>query len=140
MDYKKCRDKVCTMIDQLFDKPDLSPVEIKNATEAFALLHKINEVERGESMRNEYGSSYGANSWVASGPYPDDGYGDNYGRQMRSSRTGRFMDDMNHMPYGHSIKDRMVANMEDMMDQAKSNYEKQYIQSKIRELRRDDNM
>lgn len=154
MDYKKYREKVCTMLDQLFEKPDLSVVELKNAAEAFDLLHKIDEVERGEAMRDQfgdeaykgfypheyYGNNYGTSSWVASGPYPDLGYGDNYGRQARSSRTGRFMNNSSSGSYGHSIKDRMVANLEDMMDQAKNDYERQEIQNEIQKLRMNNQM
>lgn len=142
MEYKKYRDKVTNLLDQLFEKPDLSAVEMKNASEALEVLCKLDKLERGQSMRDEYGS-YGANSWVASGPYPDYDYGDSYGRQMRSSRTGRYMNDgMIPMSgtYGHSIKDRMVAAWEDMMDQAKSEYERKYIRNKIQELRKDDTM
>lgn len=148
MEYKKYRDKICTMLDQLFEKPDLSIAEVKNAIEAFELLHKMDEVQRGESMRDQYGESYGhyypehygsPSSWVASGPYPDPNYGDSYGRQMRSSTTGRYMSN-NLGKYGHSIKDRMVAQLEDMMDQAHNDYERKEIQNEIQKLRMNDTM
>lgn len=140
MEMEKYRKKICTMLDQLFEKPDLTPMELKNASDAFELLEKMNKVERGDAMRDEFEKgSYGANSWVASGPYPDYGYGDNYGRQMRSSRTGRYMNNDTGV-YGHSLKDRMVANLEDMMDSAHSDYERKYLMNKIQELRKDDTM
>ena len=128
------RDKVETMLDELFTKPDLTAVELKNATDALCFIEKLDKIERGDAMQEEYGS-YGANSWVASGPYPD--YGDNYGRRMRSSTTGRYM---NNQTYGHSIKDRMVAQLEDMMDQAHNDYERKEIQNEIQKLRMNDMM
>ncbi len=140
--YDKYREKVESLLDQLFAKPDLNSAELKNANEALCFLESLDKLEHGKAMRDEYGS-YGANSWVASGPYPE--YGDSYGRRMRSSTTGRYMngpnpDQMMNGTYGHSIKDRMVAAWEDMMAEAKSDYERRYIESKIRELRRDDSM
>lgn len=147
MESSKCktyREKVEGMLDQLFAKPDLTPVEIENANSAVCFLENLDKLERGNAMREEYGT-YGANSWVASGPYPEYDYGDSYGRRMRSSTTGRYMNGPNpgqimNGTYGHSIKDRMVAAWEDMMADAKSDYERKYIESKIRELRRDDSM
>lgn len=147
MEYEKYRKKICAMLDELFAKPDLTLTEVKNATEAMNLLCKLNEVERGDAMRDQYGNesygnNYGANAWIASGPYPDYGYGDNYGRQMRSSRTGRYMNGPNsgQTIYGHSIKDRMVASLEDMMDQAHNEYERQEIKNEIQKLRMDTQM
>ena len=132
------------MLDELFAKPDLTIAEIKNATEAVSLMCKLNELERGDAMRDQYGSeaysgNYGANAWIASGPYPDYNYGDSYGRQMRSSRTGRYMNN-NVGTYGHSIKDRMVASLEDMMDQAHNDYERQEIKNEIQQLRMNNTM
>lgn len=142
MEYKKYREKVETMLDQLFAKPDLSVTELKNATEAVCFLESLDRLERGEAMRDEYGS-YGANSWVASGPYPDNGYGDNYGRRMRSSTTGRYMNGPNsgqmmNGTYGHSVPDRMVSQLEDMMDQAHNDYERQMIQNEIQHIRKNN--
>lgn len=139
MEYKKYRDKLCKMVDEIFTKPDITATELKNVNEAFECMHKIDQLERGESMRDQYGS-YGANSWVASGPYPDYDYGDSYGRQMRSSRTGRYMNDMSSGNYGHSIKDRMVASLEDMMDQAHNEYERQEIKNQIQSIRMNSQM
>lgn len=138
--YDTYRDKVEKMLDQLFAKPDISAAELKNASEAVCFLESLDKLERGKAMRDEYGS-YGANSWVASGPYPDYSYGDNYGRRMRSSTTGRYMNGPNPgQTYGHSIKDRMVAQLEDMMDQAHNDYERKEIQNEIQKLRMNDMM
>lgn len=144
MGYDKLREKVDKMINQLAEKPDLTPQEVKNATDAFCLLHKMDEVERGEAMRDQYGSYSGMPAnWVASGPYySSDGYSDNYGRRMRSSTTGRYMNGPNsgQTVYGHSIPDRMVAQLEDMMDQANNEYERQMIQNEIANIRKNNNM
>lgn len=142
-EYDKLREKLDKMINQLAEKPDLTPQEIKNATDAFCLIHKMNEVERGDAMRDQYGDTYSGypQSWVASGPYPDPGYGDNYGRRMRSSTTGRYMNGPNSgQTYGHSIPDRMVSQLEDMMDQAHNDYERQMIQKEIQNIRQQNGM
>lgn len=141
MEYKKYRDKLCKMVDEIFTKPDITVTELKNVNEALECMHKIDQLERGESMRDQYGS-YGANSWVASGPYPDYDYGDSYGRRMRSSTTGRYMNNgqVPNGTYGHSIPDRMVANLEDMMDQAHNDYERQMIQKEIQNIRQNNMM
>lgn len=136
--YDTYREKVEKMLDQLFAKPDISVTELKNATDAVCFLEKLDKLQRGEAMRDEYGS-YGANAWVASGPYPDNNYGDSYGRRMRSSTTGRYMNNQGGT-YGHSIKDRMVASLEDMMDQAHNEYERQEIQNEIQKLRMNNMM
>lgn len=139
------RKKTEEMLDQLFAKSDISPQEFKNANEAVCFLEKLDKIERGEAMREEYGDNYGTyypnmpygtSSWVASGPYPDPSYGDNYGRRMRSSTTGRYMNGSNSgQTYGHSIPDRMVSQLEDMMDQAHNDYERQMIQKEIQNIR-----
>lgn len=139
MEYKKYRDKLCNLIDQVFDKPDITVTELKNVNEALECMHKIDQLERGESMRDQYGS-YGANAWIASGPYPDHEYGDSYGRRMRSSTTGRFMGNQPSGTYGHSIPDRMVSQLEDMMDQAHNDYERQMIQNEIKNIRSNNMM
>lgn len=142
--YDSYREKVEKLLDQLFTKPDLSATELKNANEAICFLESLDELERGKAMRDEYGS-YGANSWVASGPYPGEPYSDNYGRRMRSSVTGRYMNGPNSGQmmtgtYGHSIEDRMVANLEDLMDQAHNDYERQKIQKQIQDIRKSSMM
>lgn len=121
------RDKVYKLLDQLFAKPDITPTEIKNANDALCFLEKLNKIERGDDMRDQYGS---------------DIYSDNYGRRMRSSTTGRYMNGPNsgQTMYGHSVPDRMVAQLEDMMDQANNEYERQMIQNEILNIRRNNNM
>lgn len=149
--YDEYRKKTEAMLDQLFAKADMTVTEFKNANEALCTLEKLNKLERGDAMREEYGDSYGnympqmpygASSWVASGPYPDSMYyGDNYGRRMRSSTTGRYMNgNSGSGTYGHSIEDRMVANLEDMMDQAHNDYERQQIQKQIQDIRKGNMM
>lgn len=130
------REKVYKLLDQLFTKPDITPTEIKNANDALCFLEKLNKIERGDDMRDQYGSdNY---SGMPMTPY----YSDNYGRRMRSSTTGRYMNGPNsgQTIYGHSIPDRMVAQLEDMMDQANNEYERQMIQNEIANIRKNSNM
>ena len=110
-------------------------------------LKSLKEIERKmmnpEMMgQDEYSYGYGYG-------YPDHMYRghDMYGTN-RSPVTGRFIsngtsphgsmriaygDHYDHM-YGHSIKDRMVAALEPMYDQAKSEHERQVISSTINHI------
>ena len=88
--------------------------------------------------------SYGEDSYG----YYHDSYGDDMysNRRGRSPVTGRYisrgMDDYSgrdRMSYrdgysGHSIKDRMVARLESMMDEAKTEHERQTVEEWINRL------
>lgn len=76
-------------------------------------------------------------------PYMDDMNGMS-GRRGRSSVTGRYIsrgmdssntNGMNYGQSGHSIKDRMIATLEQQMDNANSSYERQMIQEEINHIR-----
>lgn len=82
------------------------------------------------SGRRYYHDSYG---------YDESYHGDSY-RRGRSPVTGRYISrGEDHMSYrdgysGHSIKDRMVARLEDMMDEAKTDHERQTVSEWINRL------
>lgn len=65
------------------------------------------------------------------GNMPDYAYGSSYGRR-RSSTTGRYMSSGYS---GHSIKDRMIASLEALYDDAGSQHEQTEIDNWINKLR-----
>ena len=110
-------------------------------------LKSLKEIER--KMMNPEGMMPGQDEYAYGYGYanPDNVHWNNYGTN-RSPVTGRFIsngttphgtmrmvygDPYDHM-YGHSIKDRMVAALEPMYDQAKSEHERQVISSTINHI------
>lgn len=84
-------------LEKLVKKSELNPAEIKAATDAACLLEKIQKIQNGG----------------------DSGYS-----ERRSSRTGRYMSNGYSR---HSINDRIVSNLEKMMDESGSEYERGVI-------------
>lgn len=99
--------------------------------------------ERGFSERNNsrmnyadgnsgYSSApqYGINGWYQSNYYPEAGY------DMRSYYGGNRGYSERRRGYSrHSISDRVVSMVENMMDSAESDYERQELQKYIRAIR-----
>lgn len=128
---------------RLLNKKDtLSSTEIKAATDAVCLLLKIKMVEEGGSEYDPDGNSF--NSWR--GGYYDDYSGrPRFNGTMhmdagRSPVTGRFISrDSGNRYSSHSISDRMIARLEDMYDEAKSEHEREEIRREIERLRNNTN-
>lgn len=109
-----------------------------------------NMAYRHMPVYGSYGDSYNDRSYGDYGGrrYYHDSYGDDMysNRRGRSPVTGRYisrgMDDYSErdrMSYrdgysGHSIKDRMIARLESMMDEAKTDYERQTVSDWINRL------
>lgn len=100
----------------------------------------MDSFEEGQSGRYYPNRSYGIDGrqhW--DDPRMYDGLS---GRRMRSSTTGRYMSGNNTRSYGmpdpgysgHSIKDRMVAKLEEMYDEAKTEHERQIVDEWINRL------
>ena len=157
---KNLKQVVEKCLDELMKKSDLTPSETKTALDAFRLHDELccriedcmKEEDRsengysghGEPYRQYHITSYGMperaihmsradmtgrnNGWYDTDvsmrsmshedPYYRDGYSD---RRRGYSR--------------HSISDRVVSMIEDMMDTAKSDYEQQELQKYIRAIR-----
>lgn len=121
---------------KIVQKNDISPTELENATKAVCLMQKVQELEEWptDSEMNEYYSrrgSYRRGRDAMTGRYVSRDYRmprsyDHYMEPMPNSY------EMEHS--GHSIKDRMIANLEAMMDEAKSDYEKQVVGDWIAQL------
>ena len=116
----------------------MNAAELDVLTKAVCTLEKIKQIENGESGYSYEGNSYG-----------DDG---NSYRRGRSATTGRYVS-RDAMPHyeggtsrrfydgdsrggysGHSIKDRMVAQLEAMYDEAQTDHERQIVNDWIRRI------
>lgn len=128
---------------KIVDKGDLTPTELDNLKKALCIADMLEGQSSGMYM-DDPDMSYGWNI-QRTRPYMDDMNGMS-GRRGRSSVTGRYisrgMDQMNSstngMTYGqsgHSIEDRMIASLEQQMDNASSSYERQMIQEEINHIR-----
>ena len=115
-----------------------APEQVKKLDGAVCLMFKMDELEEwlnGNVMseysqrnmaRMPYGNSYAprrssvTGRFVSRGPMDEYAYADPYARN--SYEMGRS---------GHSTKDRMIARLEDMMGEAKNEYEAQMIRDAI---------
>ena len=93
-------------IDKVAHKADLTPVEIKNVSDAVCLLDAIKKIKDDD----EYGERDGGHSERSAG--------------IRMSRYNR---SYNRGYSRHSINDRIVDKLERMMDEAGSEYERDVI-------------
>ncbi|MBQ8698282.1 MAG: hypothetical protein IJ521_04725 [Schwartzia sp.] len=143
---KELENGLCAAVSQIAKKgAGITPTELDNATKAINLMEKLCELREdgeGQSFRS-YGMHYdgmsnmrgrssvtgrsvsrdGADS--ASRAYRDgyhDGYRDAGGNSMENGYSG------------HSIKDRVIASMEQMMDKTSSDYERSTLQEMIRKM------
>ena len=122
---------------KIVEKNDISPVELENATKAVCLMQKVQEIEEwpSDDEMNDYYSRRGS-------------YGGHMGsyRRGRDADTGRYVSrrdgrmsrrdrmEMDDGYSGHSIKDRMIARLEEMMDEAGGEHERETINDWIERL------
>lgn len=111
-------------------KDTLSPTEIKAATDAVCLLLKIKMIEEGGTEYDPDSNSF--TSW--NGEYYED-----YSNRGRSPVTGRYISRTGGRYSSHSINDRMIAKLEDMYDEAKTDHEREEIRREIERLRNKSN-
>ena len=120
---------------KIVKKNDISPVELENATKAVCLMQKVQELEdwpTDEEMEQYYSRRSHPMSY----------------RRGRDAMTGRYVSrdyrgpsHYDYMPHsyeteysGHSVKDRMIATLESMMDAEAGDYEKKTIHEWIEKL------
>ena len=139
-------------------KETMSPTEVSNMKEALCAAKSIMDIigelpkDAGDNASNGYSSSYAVRpgfkheSEYSGAYFPREvysGYPYSY-RRGRSATTGRYVSRGEHgTSYGddysgHSINDRMVAAMEDMYDEAKTDHERQKIDTAIRMIRQNN--
>lgn len=119
--FEKLEDMLMTELNKIVEKGDISPMELENASKVVCLIEKIREMD-SESEASSF-NSY---------------------RRGRDSMTGQYVSRnaprrMSRRSYengysGHSIKDRMIDHLESMMDEAKTDYERQTVQEWIERL------
>ena len=130
-------------VEKIVKKGDLTPQELENVYKLTCITEKLMEMSGGDA---DMGGSYGYGNGMSGRHYDVrmDSYGDMYGdgngyseRRGRSPVTGRYVSrgmSGNGMS-GHSIEDRMIASLEDQMDAAKNDYEKNLIMQEIQRIR-----
>lgn len=141
----KIRDNVEETIRGIIGKGNvIPPPEIDN-------LHKLvkiydvtdcmleNDFGEGYSAENDGNSSYRRGRNMVTGRYMSRDAMPLYhdARYYGDGNPNRYYDANNHNGYsGHSIHDRMIDRLERMMDEAKSENERQTIRDEINHLRR----
>ena len=128
---------------------NMTPPDIEILTKDLCALEALKRIEQGESQNsfqangNSYRRGRGANGQFVSRDSGNSGYYDDascYGDRGNSahSRDGgssnRYYDG-NSGYSGHSIQDRMIDQLERMIDEAKTEHERQTVQDWIRRLK-----
>lgn len=132
--------ELCELVDELYNFVDIAKREVRKINEKGDLtpsevdcVHKIAEIvdtlkDMGgeDGSENDYGYGYGRRSM---------NYRNYSGRDRTSPVTGRYISRGNDGYSGHSIEDRMIASLENQMDNAKTEYERKIIEDEIRHIR-----
>lgn len=130
-ELEKTQELITKEIRKINEKGDLTPQELNNLKEAVCVMEKI--IKLDSMIENEMDDGY------------EDEYSEHDGRSYRRGRsyargrdmrTGRYVsrERMPHMSR-HSLNDRMVANLESMMDTAGSDFERKKIGEWIDKIR-----
>lgn len=124
-------------IDKISAKNDISPSELCNMEKAFCILEKISLIEAMDKYDYEGGNSFTRGRSSITGRYMSR---DNDPYFSRSNDAYMYPNTTHHQSYnggysGHSVKDRMIAQLEHMMDSTDSEYEKQTIADQIHEIK-----
>lgn len=109
------------MIADLNKKANITSAELSALKEAYELRMELQNCY-GDGIKES--ESYGR--YTMHGTYD--------GMRGRSPVTGRYISRDDYMMSGHSIKDRMVARLEGMYDEAKSEHERDEIRKEIRRI------
>lgn len=125
-------------IKKITDKKDINPTELEMAKKAVCTIKEAEEL-MGMLDMGEYSNSRG----MSNRNY-DVRFGRMNGsyRRGRDADTGRYVSRRGVYDYsmtdggysGHSIKDRMIAKLESMYDEASSDHERQVIDQWISRL------
>lgn len=125
-------------LDEIIANGTINPTEVKTVTDAVCLMLKSKEYEEWLRDGEDLGSSFRRGRSPVTGRYVSRSRGDSYGTDympIRGSYGRPYTMDMYDQDYsGHSIKDRMVAKLEGMVDMAKSDYERQEVLEAIRKI------
>ena len=142
-------------IEQLNKKKDMTPSDLDTLCKAYKLKMELEGCymeDEGMSYRRSYGGSqYGGNQYGGS-QYGNQSMDNSYYSRtpsyntsngewhaegsfapMRTPVTGRYISRDGGMS-SHSLKDRMIARLEGMYDEAKTEYEREEIRKEIRNI------
>jgi hypothetical protein len=110
----------------IINKGHMNPMDVDMSTRLLCLIEKADLVmeEEGYSSRRRS---------MRSSMYPHDSYSD--GRDSYAYGDNSYRDDRNYST--HSIKDRMVDKLEQMMSEAKTDHEKDIVNKWIDRISRD---
>lgn len=128
----KLEDMVYDQLDSIVKQKDISPTELDNAEKAICLLLKLRELEDGEIPKQEmeYSNRYSNRRGMRS--YSNDYSDGMYITPMDSYRMGRSYNHYMNDGYSrHSIKDRAIDRLEQMLDESKSESEKETVKKMI---------
>ncbi len=107
-------ENIAKELKKINSKTEMSAADLKAASDALCVLEKIETIQNGE--------------------YDDSSYSHTSYSRMRNPMNGRYMDhDKGYS--GHSIHDRMIAALENLYDQAKTDYDRETISDGIRMIR-----
>lgn len=127
-------------IDRIISANTITPAEVKNLKDAIKLMLETKEYERWENGeaedfpddRSMYSSRRGRSA--TTGRYVSRSYGPVMNEEPGYSRRSY------NIPYhsrgysGHSIKDRMISNLEMMYDDAQTEHERQMLDEWITKI------
>ena len=118
-------------IEQMNKKKDLTSSDLEILCKAYDLKMKLEGQGSGYSEGYQHGGSYeripmdrSMGEWYAEGSFAP----------MRSPVTGRYISRDRMGMSGHSIKDRMIAKLEQMYDEAQGEWEREEIRKEIRRI------
>lgn len=127
----KFEELILKELDKIIKKGDLTPTELSNGKEAICALKEIHEIYNSD--KEDMGEEYSERGYyISPTSYRDEGTSMSNARGRRSSNRAS---SYNRGYSRHSMKDRMVAKLERMMDEAESDYERQEIREEIEHLR-----
>lgn len=128
-------------MDSVITAGTINPTQVKTITDAVCLMLKT--LEYGEWLQDgedDMGASYRRGRSPMTGRYVSRRMGDSYVMDRMPMHEGSYGTraynmDMYDLDYsGHSIKDRMVAKLETMVDMAKTDYERQEVMNAIHKI------
>ena len=123
------RETIEDVIKGITSKNDISPAQLEHLSKAVCIIEKLKSLEQQENENSE--NSYRRGRSRTTGRYMSrdnsQGYYDNSGRHYQDSGNSsrRYNDSSGYS--GHSIKDRMIAKLEEMLDETKTQHEEQFI-------------
>lgn len=135
MNYNETINLLENKIDEVTRKGDISPSEMDCIYKATKSIYYLTTTEAmknanygGQSFRSNETSGWGMPNWNSvrerwSGNGPYESYGNSYNNGMRSDRSY------------HSVNDRIIASLEQQLNDNISDYERKKIEEEIRRIR-----